>query len=164
MKEHYIKIVDEIKIKPLLDYYNEHEKNFIWNTKDNKGKQSGLQYALNQDPWLSATERVKIKSRYFFLINPYFKNSIFENIITKYKLFRTRLLWLHSQNCYSMHFDDTPRIHIPLTTNSDSFIIFKDGVVEHLEIGKIYWVNTCKIHTAMNGGETSRLHLVGCIR
>lgn len=163
MDVRYIKIIDELEITELLDFYKEKESFLVWNQVDTKGQQLGIQYASNQDPWISATDRVKIQSQYFFLTNPFFKDSVFESVVKKYKLFRSRLLWLFPKNCYSMHNDDTPRIHIPLVTNPDSFIVFKDGIVAHLEVGKVYWVNTRQMHTAMNGGNESRLHLVGCI-
>jgi hypothetical protein len=159
----FINEIDEIEVKDLLEFYNNNENNFKWH-EIGKGKQSGLQYFPGQDPWISATGRTSIESKRFVLVNTFFKNSIFEDIIKKYKLFRTRLLWLNFQSCYSMHFDDSPRIHIPLITNPDAFIVFKKGIVQHLEIGKVYWVNTCEMHSAINGGEQSRLHLVGCVK
>jgi hypothetical protein len=158
-----VEIIDNINTGDLIDFYNKNEDHITWKEIDNKGRQTSLQYAINHDIWLGATERTQIKSKYFFLTNPFFHNSEFENILKKYKLFRTRLLWLNSQSCYSMHFDDTPRIHIPLITNEDSFIVFKTGIVEHLEVGKVYWVDTRETHTAINGGEKPRLHLVGCV-
>lgn len=164
MKENYIKVIDNIEIEHLLKFYRENQEKFVWKDINDKGKQTGLQYALNRDPWLSATGRTDIRSKYFFLTNPFFKDSVFEYIIKKYNLIRTRLLWLSPQSCYTMHFDDSPRIHIPLITNQDSFLIFRDGIVEHLQIGKVYWVDTRKFHTAINGGESPRLHLVGCER
>lgn len=158
-----VKIIDNISIDDMIDFYQKNEDKFIWKEIKNKGKQTSLQYAINHDVWLGATERTKIKSKYFFLINPFFQDTVFKDIIQKYKLFRTRLLWLNAQSCYSMHFDDSPRIHIPLITNPDSYIVFKDGKVEHLEAGKVYWIDTRETHTAINGGDHARLHLVGCL-
>jgi hypothetical protein len=162
--KNFIEIIDIINIDDLVDFYQKNQNQFVWNDFDKKGKQTGLQYAKNLDIWLGATDRTKIKSHNFSHINPFFENSIFENIIKKYKLFRTRFLWLNFQSCYSMHFDDTPRIHVPLITNPDAFIVFKSGLVQHLEIGKVYWVNTREMHTAINGGIEPRLHLVGCVK
>ena len=158
-----IELVDEIVIDEMIDFYKKNEDQFIWKQIENKGKQTSLQYALNHDVWLGATDRTKINSKYFFLINPFFQNTAFTEVIKKYKLFRTRLLWLNGQSCYSMHFDDTPRIHIPLITNEDSFIIFKQGTMKNLEAGKVYWIDTRERHTAVNSGINPRLHLVGCV-
>lgn len=158
-----LEIIDNIIIDDLIDFYEKNQSQIIWKEIENKGKQTGLQYALNQDIWLGATQRTKIKSKYFFLTNPFFTNTVFDDVIKKYKLFRTRLLWLNPRSCYSMHFDDSPRIHIPIFTNPDSFFVFKKGIVEHLEVGKVYWVDTREVHTAINGGEHPRLHLVGCV-
>jgi hypothetical protein len=162
--KNFVEVIDNIDVNDLIDFYQKNQDQFVWKEINNKGKQTSLQYSENFDIWLGATERIKIKSQNFSHINPFFENSIFEDIIKKYKLFRTRFLWLNFQSCYSMHFDDSPRIHIPLITNPDAFIVFKKGIVQHLEVGKVYWVNTCEMHTAINGGEQSRLHLVGGVK
>lgn len=74
---------------------------------------------------------------------------------------RVRLLSLPPKSCYSYHIDGDNewRLHIPLITNNDSFIII-DGETWHMPIGHSYIINTSVKHTAVNCGNTTRIHLV----
>lgn len=51
------------------------------------------------------------------------------------------------------------KIHIPLTTNDQSFF-FLDQEKHHLEVGKAYEVNNGRNHRVVNGGTTDRIHLI----
>ena len=65
--------------------------------------------------------------------------------------------------CYSMHRDTTPRIHIPMITNPECYFIFKQGIVQHMPAGSVYWTNTVEPHTFMNCSNRPRLHLIGAV-
>jgi hypothetical protein len=159
-----IKIIDTIDYVNVYYQYLRLEKNIVWQETLHKGKQSGVQFIDNEDPWLSAVGKSKGKELEYTNLNPYYKNTVFEKIIEKYNLTRTRLMWLGSNSCYSFHRDSTVRIHIPLITNDQCFLIFKDFEVIHMPVGKVYWVDTTLEHTAINGHlENWRLHLVGCV-
>lgn len=156
-----IKIIDTIDHQLLLDQYQILEPNMQWADGLHKGRQTSLQYRQDSDIWLGATGKNNDAGQRYDKLNPYFQNSIFEIIIKKYQLFRTRLMWLGGNACYSFHCDRFPRIHIPIITNPHSCIIFLEGPIEFLQIGNVYWIDTTKAHTAMNGADTPRLHLVG---
>lgn len=158
-----IKLLDNINTAELLTCYLNLEKNIVWSHMGHSGKQSGLQYKDNEEPWSSATGRSKGKEISYLKINDLFSNTIFERIINDYKLKRTRLMWLNPKSCYSMHKDTTPRVHIPLITDPQCYFVFKDGIVEHLAIGYVYWIDTRINHTAINCSEQARLHLVGIV-
>lgn len=51
------------------------------------------------------------------------------------------------------------RLHLPLTTNPSAELKL-DGSVYHLEEGTVYFVNHGCVHSACNGGDQSRIHLV----
>jgi hypothetical protein len=156
-----IKVIDEIDISPILDNYYQLEKNIVWSEFPN-GKQAGLQYTEGNDPWNDAVGRVKPEHCWKDAkLNSYFNNSIFETVISKYKITRTRLMWLKPFSCYSMHRDDSVRLHIPLITNDKCFFVFKEDGLHNMEIGKVYWVDTLKEHSAMNCSSEWRLHLLG---
>jgi hypothetical protein len=158
-----IKIIDKINSEQILNIYYTLEPNIIWYTYLPKGKQSGLQYKTDDDIWLGATGKSKGNELSYNNLNPFFKNTIFEKLIEKYNLKRARLMWMGPNSCYTFHKDNTPRIHIPLLTNEQCFLIFKEGLIEHLKIDNVYWVDTTKEHTAMNGSNFWRLHLVGAV-
>jgi hypothetical protein len=159
-----IKIIEPINIKPILEEYKTIEKDIYWTEFGHKGKQSGLQFRENQNPWVDAVDRSKGAEMTFDQINPFFKNTLFEKLIKKYDLKRTRLMWMGNFACYSMHTDLSPRIHIPLITNDQCYFVFEQGLVKNLLLGFVYWIDTTKKHTAINGSDKWRLHLVGCVK
>ena len=158
-----IKILSQIDIQPILDSYNQLEKDMKWVQYEHKGKQVGLQYKQGDDPWTGAVGRGKGNDLEYTELNPFFKNTIFETIITKYNFKRTRLMWVGPYACYSMHKDTTPRIHIPLITNPDCYFVFRTGTLINLTKDHVWWVDTTKTHTFMNCSKEHRLHLVGAV-
>lgn len=162
-----IKILEDFDINPIFECYKKLESDIQWEEYPN-GKQTGLQYRTDGDPWKDAvgTSINMIRGSWDIEnnLNPYFKNTIFEEIITKYKLIRTRLMWAKPFSCYSMHRDDSPRFHIPIITNTDAYFVFKKDGLIHLSTGHAYWIDTRKFHTVMNCSKDWRLHLVGAYK
>ena len=155
-----IDIVDHALVKKS---YLEIEKGISWSEYPN-GKQAGLQYHIGSDPWTDAVGRMKPGQTWIDTeINPYFKDTYFEELIIKYKLFRTRLLWLKPFSCYSMHRDDTTRVHIPIITNKHCFFVFRENGLFNMPEGHVYHVNTLEEHSAMNCSTEWRLHLIGAV-
>lgn len=156
-----IKIIDEINISSILRCYNRIESNIIW-TEFPNGRQTGLQFIKGNDPWQDAVGRLKTGQTWDenVEVNPYFKDTIFEEIINKYKLTRTRLIWLKPYSCYSMHRDATIRMHIPLITNQRCYFVFREDGLFNMPAGHVYEVDTTKEHSAMNCSSEYRLHLI----
>ena len=96
------------------------------------------------------------------LMNTYFKN-VYESLSRHYKLGRVRILKLDSRTSLSYHRDPEARLHIPIITNPGALMIV-DKEAYHMEAtGAVYYVNTKKYHTALNGGGQTRVHLVATI-
>jgi hypothetical protein len=157
-----IKILDDFDVKELLEFYKKVEDDILW-TEYNNGKQTGLQYRTGSNQWTDAVGPWKQGETKWKdgLINSFFIGTPFEEVISKYNLYRTRLMWAKPFACYSMHQDYSPRVHIPLITNPDCYFVFKETGLTHLPVGKVYWTDTTKFHTAMNCSKEWRLHLVG---
>jgi hypothetical protein len=158
-----IKILESIDYEFILENYNNIEKDIIWTDYGYKGKQAGLQYRDEEPHWTSAVGKSPGDELSYNKLNPFFKDTIFEELIIKHKLYRTRLMWVNPYACYSIHKDETPRIHIPLITNSECFFVFRHGSISNLKQGSIFWVDTRMPHTFMNCSEAPRLHLVGVV-
>jgi hypothetical protein len=167
-----IKEIDTIDISILLSTYQELENGAVWyETSDKKvnltdthlKRQTSLQHRETEDHWISSVGRSRLDESLFCNINPYFKDTIFEILINKYKLVRSRFMWVPPYSCYSMHRDLSSRVHIPLITNPDCYFIFKKGIVEHLECGKVYLVDTTEDHTFINCSTLPRLHFMGVV-
>lgn len=92
-----------------------------------------------------------------------FVNSEFVGILKHFNLYRTRILRLEHKTCYKLHKDMTKRLHIPIFTNENCFFYFPDHKKHyHLEEGKVYLVDTTKLHTFVNAYDSPRVHMVGC--
>jgi hypothetical protein len=154
-------IINLIDTGPLLDFYHSNEVNFVWTDFGHKGRQLGLQYLRDEDPWASAVGSNKGREIEYTNLNPYFKDTVFEEVINMYRLKKVRLMWVNPFACYSMHRDDTARVHIPLITNPQCYFVFQEGKVKYLPAGKVWRVDTTKHHTFINCSDQARLHLVG---
>lgn len=158
-----IKLIEPIDTSPILTSYYNIEESLSWTDYDHKGRQTGLQYKEGQDPWSSAVGKSQGAELDYIHVNPFFKDTIFETLINKYNLRRTRLMWVGPFACYSIHRDQTPRIHIPLITNPSCLFVFRSQAPIYLSAGSVYWVDTRHSHTFINCSEQHRLHLVGVV-
>lgn len=158
-----IKLVEYVNIDSILKTFNDINQGIVWTDYGPKGKQTGLQFKDNEDPWTSAVGKCTGEELTYQNINPAFKGTIFEDLINKYNLFRTRLMWVNPYACYSMHTDQNPRIHIPLITNANCYFVFQSGTISNLKENFVWWVDTRKMHTFMNCSDLPRLHLVGVV-
>ena len=153
--------LEDIDINPILKEYNLIEQVLQWTDYGHKGKQVGLQYKSNEDIWTSAVGRSQGNEHLYTNLNPFFRGTIFEKLINKYELKRTRLMWVGPYACYSMHVDETARLHIPLITNPECYFIFNNGEITNMPAGSVYIADTTHKHTFANCSPHSRLHLVG---
>ena len=81
-------------------------------------------------------------------------------------VFRTRIMLARPKSCYSIHKDYSPRLHLPLVTNTECNFLLTDPLqMFHLPAdGTTTWVDTRNRHTAMNGSTDPRLHLVMIVK
>lgn len=81
-------------------------------------------------------------------------------------VYRTRIMMAREKGCYSIHRDYTPRLHLPLVTNTQCNFLFTDPLqMFHMPAdGTTTWVDTTKPHTFMNGSTEKRLHLVMIVK
>lgn len=159
-----IKTLEPIDYEKILEEYYKLEPNIVWTDYGFKGKQCGLQHKENEDPWTSAVGRSSGNEIASNVLNPFFVGTIFEELINKYQLYKTRLMWCGPYACYSMHTDETPRIHIPLVTNPSCYFVFKQLIPIHLPAGNVYKTDTRQLHSFMNCSDVPRLHFVGAVK
>jgi len=72
---------------------------------------------------------------------------------------------LPPKSCYSIHQDYTPRVHIPIVSNTNNVMVWPSDNVNHtLLTGRAYWTDTTKNHTFVNADSLiERIHLVMCV-
>lgn len=123
--------------------------------------------SLNASPeerWNSATGKMKYvegeEKDYIYPLFPELK--LINHYLQSLGMYRSRIMINKSKECMTIHKDWTPRIHIPIYSNENCLMII-DKVGYYLEPGKIYWTDTRKPHTAMNGSYDYRMHIIGCV-
>lgn len=94
-------------------------------------------------------------------VNPSLKGSNLEKLINHYKCFRTRIMLMPSKQCYSIHADPTPRLHLPIVTNTQCWMIWPfNNQCHRMFAGDLYYTDTTQPHTFINGSEENRIHVV----
>lgn len=93
------------------------------------------------------------------------ENTEIARIIKKYNGYRARIIALTSRKCYSIHADYSPRIHVPITTNDQCWMLWPyENHCTRMPVEYLYFTDTTKAHTFLNGSlEDTRIHLVFCI-
>lgn len=123
-----------------------------------------LQRTEIDDPFYGIGKVLELKHTEEEFIYPQFDMSYTNFIIEKLGMYRTRLMRMKPQTCYTYHLDLTKRMHIPLITNDRCMFIIDDIVYRYPADGNHYLVDTTKMHTAINASTEDRLHIVGCIK
>ncbi|MEW2912821.1 hypothetical protein [Leisingera sp. JC11] len=124
--------------------------------------------------WLRADERYVEEPREdlvpevdFSEFNPKFAGTYFEHVhqelAKRFPIGRTRVLSKGLYNCNSWHRDPEPRLHIPVLSNPGSLFIVNHHVTHLPADGSVYFTDTRGYHTALNGGETRRVHIVAAL-
>ena len=124
--------------------------------------------------WLRADERYVEEPREeivdeaaFSEFDPRFKDTYFEEVhaefARRFTIGRMRVLSKSVYNCNSWHRDPEPRLHIPIVTNPGALFVVNHHVTHLPADGSVYFCDTRGYHTAMNGGESRRVHIVAAL-
>ena len=103
------------------------------------------------------------KETEFDMLCDLFKDTYIGEVVStlkdEYKVTRGRFMMLSMKTCLTYHFDSSPRLHIPLITDDNCFMIIDDKVCR-IPYPGTYKVDTTKKHTALNASKILRTHLV----
>lgn len=128
---------------------------------------SGRYWIRGDDRYVEEPREDLVPEEQFSEFNPKFAGTYFEDVITELKkrfpIGRTRVLSKGLYNCNSWHRDPEPRLHIPVTTNPGSLFIVNHHVTHLPADGSVYFTDTRGYHTALNGGDTHRVHIVAAL-
>ncbi len=124
--------------------------------------------------WLRANDRYVEEPREDFVDEaafsefvPIFKDTYFEHVhkelARRFPIGRMRILSKDSYNCNSWHRDPEPRLHIPVVTNPGALFIVNHHVTHLPADGSVYFTDTRGYHSALNGGEHRRVHIVAAL-
>lgn len=177
MSDNFRKLNIHFDIEAIIEAYNlAVEKigfsgnlvNCISLTHKNSGvnDQRGVFWTMNEDYKEVQVERFVNEDAYKvfepLLYETYLKN-VYDVLSKHFKLGRIRILKLGSRTSLSFHRDPEARIHIPIITNPGALMVVGNEAFHMPADGTAYFVDTTKYHTALNGGNVERIHLVATI-
>ena len=117
----------------------------------------------NSDPYYGIGKLKDLNHSEEEFTNPIFDMPYVNSILKNLNMYRTRLMKMPPYTCYSYHQDPTPRMHIPIITHENCFMVI-DDIVHRYPVGNWYLIDTTKRHTFINAStDCTRIHIVGCI-
>lgn len=128
---------------------------------------SGRYWLRGDDRYVEEPREDLVPEINFSQFNPDFAGTYFEHVhqelSKRFPIGRTRILSKGLYNCNSWHRDPEPRLHIPVITNPGSLFVVNHHVTHLPADGSVYFTDTRGYHTAFNGGETRRVHIVAAL-
>ena len=128
---------------------------------------SGRYWLRGDDRYVEEAREDLVPEKAFSEFNPDFADTYFEEVhrqlATRFPIGRMRVLSKGLYNCNSWHRDPEPRLHIPIVTNPGSLFVVNHHVTHLPADGSVYFTDTRGYHTALNGGETRRVHIVAAL-
>ena len=119
---------------------------------------------VNNNPFYGIGKVLELDHNEEEFIYPLFNIPYTNSIIQSLGMYRTRVMKMTPQTCYTYHLDLTKRMHIPLITNDSCMFIIDDVVSRYPADGRSYLIDTTKMHTAINASTEDRIHIVGCVK
>lgn len=119
----------------------------------------------NPDDWYTGIGRIDTledqQEEEYCHLNSALAGTKLAELIKHYNCFRTRIMLMPPRQCYSVHADPTPRLHLPIKTNSQCWMIWpKHNQCFQMMPGDLFSADTTKPHTFINGSEEDRIHVV----
>lgn len=128
---------------------------------------SGRYYLRPDDNYEEVAREDPVDEAAFTQFAPELKGSYFEEVhhelTARFPVGRMRVLAKDPFSCNSWHRDPEPRLHIPIVTNPGSLFIVNHHVTHLPADGSVYFTDTRGYHTALNGGDYPRVHIVAAL-
>ena len=137
------------------------------NNKVSANDLSGRYWLRPDDSYEEVAREEFVDEAAFSEFDPAFADTYFAEVhkalVARFAIGRMRILSKGLYNCNSWHRDPEPRLHIPIITNPGSLFVVNHHVTHLPADGSVYFTDTRGYHTAMNGGEHRRVHIVAAL-
>jgi len=88
---------------------------------------------------------------------------VYDELSRHVRIGRMRLLKKPPFGANSFHRDPEARLHIPIHTNPGAVMVINHHCTHMPADGSVYFTDTRAYHTAVNGGEHDRVHVVAAL-
>ena len=127
----------------------------------------GRFWARVDDSYAEVPRDIMVDESAYSEFNPLFIDTylaeVYDQLIARFPIGRMRVLGKDPYNCNSWHRDPEPRLHIPIISNPGSLFVVNHHCTHLPADGSVYFTDTRGYHTALNGGEESRVHIVAAL-
>jgi len=134
--------------------------------EDGAADDRGIFWTMNENYEEVQVERFVNEDAYKvfepLLLETYLKN-VYDVLSQHYNIGRVRILKLNPRSSLSYHRDPEVRLHIPVITNPGALMIIDKEAYHMKADGSVYYTDTTKYHTALNGGNEHRVHIVATV-
>ena len=114
---------------------------------------------MEREPYIDESRYTLFNDK---LNNTYFKH-VYEKINKFFEIGRCRVIKMPPRTTLSWHRDPEKRLHIAIKTNHGARMFIEHTGYHIPADGNIYVTDNTKYHTAINGGEEDRIHLVATV-
>lgn len=128
---------------------------------------SGRYWLRPDDSYREEAREDLVDEAAFSELDPAFADTYFAEVhralSARFTIGRMRVLAKDIYTCNSWHRDPEPRLHIPVITNPGSLFIVNHHVTHLPADGSVYFTDTRGYHSALNGGDAVRVHIVAAL-
>ena len=139
--------------KELDEWFGGNVRGKYWTKPDSSFEE------MEREPYIDESRYTLFNEK---LNDTYFKY-VYEKINEFFEIGRCRVIKMPQRTTLSWHRDPEKRLHIAIKTNHGARMFIEHTGYHIPADGNIYVTDNTKYHTAINGGEEARIHLVATV-
>ena len=139
--------------KELDEWFGGNVRGKYWTKPDSSFEE------MEREPYIDETRYILFNEK---LNDTYFKH-VYDKINEFFDIGRCRVIKMPPRTTLSWHRDPEKRLHIAIKTNHGARMFIEHTGYHIPADGNIYVTDNTKYHTAINGGEKDRIHLVATV-
>ena len=139
--------------KELDEWFGGNVRGKYWTKPDSSFEE------MEREPYIDESRYTLFNEK---LNDTYFRY-VYEKINEFFEIGRCRVIKMPQRTTLSWHRDPEKRLHIAIKTNHGARMFIEHTGYHIPADGNIYVTDNTKYHTAINGGEEDRIHLVATV-
>ena len=139
--------------KELDEWFGGNVRGKYWTKPDSSFEE------MEREPYIDESRYILFNEK---LNDTYFKH-VYDKINEFFDIGRCRVIKMPPRTTLSWHRDPEKRLHIAIKTNHGARMFIEHTGYHIPADGNIYVTDNTKYHTAINGGEEDRIHLVATV-
>ena len=139
--------------KELDEWFGGNVRGKYWTKPDSSFEE------MEREPYIDESRYTLFNSK----LNDTYLNHVYETLSEHFAIGRCRIIKMPPRTTLRWQRDPEKRIHVSIKTNYGSRMFIEDTGFHIPADGHVYITDNTKYHTAINGGEEDRIHLVATL-